>query len=542
MRALKTSAIVLAFAGLTVAMTWPLLSPTARAVPDSDDAYFSVWRLAWVAHQLPRDPWHLFDANIFYPSSAALAYSDAMLLVAAAGAPAVWSGVSPAVVHNILIGAAFVSSMWAAFLLARDLTGSARAAWLAAIFFGLAPYRFAHIGHLELQWVMWMPLGLWALHRYVTAPTARRALAVGGAVAAQTLCSIYYGVFLTFYLVVAALILCAIHPTGRRRAMALAPVMVVPLVVVLAIYGPPYLQSRQQHGARQLSEISDYSASPSDFLRVSPHNRLRGRSQSGPAPDERSLFPGTAPLLLAAAAFVPPVAPSAWMYLGLTTVSVDAALGMNGLLFPVLQRLVPPLTSLRAPARFGVLVLLSVSILAAYGAAKIVAARPRVATTFVAIVTLLSVAEFWSSPLGVRANQASPTEAHRWLSYQPAGTVVVEMPVPKNEALWLYETTYLIRSMHHWQPLVNGYSGFAPQQYMRTLETLRGFPDDRSIERLRELKVRFILLNRVYYTGLEFTDLIARLTGSPAFWPSQSFGDGDDQIIIVELKGAAPAP
>src|SRR5688572_25298424 len=293
--------------------------------------------------------------------------------------------------------------MWAAFLLVRDLTGSAHAAWLAAIFFGLAPYRFAHIGHLELQWVMWMPLSLWALHRYVTAPTARRALGVGGAVAAQTLCSIYYGVFLSFYLVVATLILCAIHPAGRRRAMALTPVMIVPLLIVLAIYGPPYLESRQQHGARNVSEISEFSARPADFLRVPPHNRLRGRSQSGPGPDERSLFPGTAPLLLAAAAFVPPVAPSAWMYLGLTAVSADAALGMNGLLFPVLQRLVPPLTSLRAPARFGVLVLLSVSILAAYGAAKIVAARPRVATPFMAIVTLLSLAEFWSSPLGGRS-------------------------------------------------------------------------------------------------------------------------------------------
>src|SRR5688572_31903382 len=107
--------------------------------------------------------------------------------------------------------------MWAAFLLVRDLTGSARAAWLAAIFFGFAPYRFAHIGHLELQWVMWMPLSLWALHRYVTAPTARRALAVGGAVAAQTLCSIYYGAFLSFYLVVAALILCAIHPRSEEH-------------------------------------------------------------------------------------------------------------------------------------------------------------------------------------------------------------------------------------------------------------------------------------------------------------------------------------
>src|SRR5688572_27678757 len=444
MRALKTSAIVLAFAGLTVAMTWPLLSPTARVVPDSDDAYFSVWRLAWVAHQLPRDPWHLFDANIFYPSSAALAYSDAMLLVSAAGAPAIWSGVSPAIVHNVLLGAAFVSSMWAAFLLVRGLTGSARAAWLAAIFFGLAPYRFAHIGHLELQWVMWMPLSLWALHRYVAAPTAGCALAVGGAVAAQTLCSIYYGAFLSFYLVVAALILCAIHPAGRRRAMALTPIMIVPLLVVLAIYGPPYLQSRQQHGARKVAEITEYSARPADFLRVPPHNRLRGRSQSGPAPDERSLFPGTAPLLLAAAAFVPPVAPSAWMYLGLTAVSVDAALGMNGLMFPLLHRVAPALTSLRAPARFGVLVLLSLAVLAGFGAAKIMSARPHAASVVTALVTLFCVVEFWSAPIASRANLEPATEAHRWLSNQPPGSVVLEMPVPRMHALWLYETTYTI--------------------------------------------------------------------------------------------------
>jgi hypothetical protein len=33
------------------------------------------------------------------------------------------------------------------------------------------------------------------------------------------------------------------------------------------------------------------------------------------------------------------------------------------------------------------------------------------------------------------------------------GTVFLEMPVPRSDVLWLYETTYLIRSIHHWQPL-----------------------------------------------------------------------------------------
>jgi hypothetical protein len=140
--------------------------------------------------------------------------------------------------------------------------------------------------------------------------------------------------------------------------------------------------------------------------------------------------------------------------------------------------------------------------------------------------TLCCLVEYWSGPVRGRPNLQSPTEAHRFLSSQPAGTVVLEMPVPSNDRLWLYETTYLMRSIHHWQPLVNGYSGFAPEEYRVTLESLRGFPDEPSIERLRTLTVRFVLLNRVYYTGDEFTELIARIARSMAFWPPQALGGG----------------
>ena len=536
MRTRFTPSLLLAFVVLTITMTWPLLSPTANALPNVDDAYFSVWRLAWFAHQLPRDPLHLFDANVFSPTPGTLAFSDAMLLVSALGAPAIWSGIGPAMVHNLLLAAAFVSSMWFAFLLVRDLTRSSAAGWIAAIIFGFAPYRITHIGHLELQWVMWMPLSLWLLHRLMAAPTAGRALALGGAVACQALSSIYYGAFLSLYLCVAFVILAAVNPAARRRAITVAPLAVLPLLVVVLIYGPPYSRSREHHGPRAPSEIAEYSATPADFLRVPPNNWLRGRQNSGPAPEERTLFPGTVAVALAAAAFVPPIAPPAWLYLGLTALSVDLAMGTNGVLFPVLHRVAPPVTSLRSPARFGALVLLSIAVLAALGVDRIAQARPRAVGWLIAVATVVCLIEYWSGPISLRPNQNSPTDAHRFLASQPAGTVVLEMPLPKPDALWLYETTYQVRSIHHWQPLVNGYSGFAPPEYARTIAMLRGFPDDTSIARLRELNVRFVLLNRVYYTGEEFADLIARVTNSPAFLPSRAMGGGDDQIVVVEVN------
>ena len=69
--------VFLMFTGLAAVLTWPQAAhPTA--IPDHVDAWFSLWRLAWFAHQLPRDPIHLFDTNIFYPAAHTLAFSDAV--------------------------------------------------------------------------------------------------------------------------------------------------------------------------------------------------------------------------------------------------------------------------------------------------------------------------------------------------------------------------------------------------------------------------------------------------------------------------------
>ena len=75
------------FAALTIVMTYPQIRFMASRMGEHYDTLFSVWRLAWIAHQLPRDPLHLFDANIFYPRLHTLAYSDGVLLPGVAGGP-----------------------------------------------------------------------------------------------------------------------------------------------------------------------------------------------------------------------------------------------------------------------------------------------------------------------------------------------------------------------------------------------------------------------------------------------------------------------
>ena len=132
------------------------------------DAYFSMWRLGWIAHALRTDPRTLFDGNIFYPTRNTLAYSDAMLLEGVIAAPLLWSGVSPFLTYNLLlIGRhrrvrASGCSCWSA-----GSPAAAPARFLAAAVFTMAPYRIEHFMHLELQWTMWMPLTFWAVHRTI---------------------------------------------------------------------------------------------------------------------------------------------------------------------------------------------------------------------------------------------------------------------------------------------------------------------------------------------------------------------------------------
>jgi hypothetical protein len=90
------AAALVFFAATTVLQTWPLAAHVADASRnDNGDAILTEWIISWVAHQAPRNPARLFDANIFYPNTRTLAYSESMLLQSAFAAPFLWLGASP---------------------------------------------------------------------------------------------------------------------------------------------------------------------------------------------------------------------------------------------------------------------------------------------------------------------------------------------------------------------------------------------------------------------------------------------------------------
>ena len=89
---------------------------------DNGDAQLNEWILAWVAHQLPRAPAHLFDANIFYPTRNTLAFSEPLIVPAIMGAPLHWLGASPVLAYNVVLLLGFTLTACATFALVYDWT------------------------------------------------------------------------------------------------------------------------------------------------------------------------------------------------------------------------------------------------------------------------------------------------------------------------------------------------------------------------------------------------------------------------------------
>jgi hypothetical protein len=497
-RVRREALIVLLFAGLTVLMTWPQAARAGTDVPATDDALLSIWRLSWIAHALVTESASLPDGNIFHPERRTLAYTDAVPLQGFVAAPFIVSGVSPVLVYNLLVLASIALSGVMLCLLVRRLSGSTPAGLVAGVVFAFVPYRFDHYYHLELQATIFMPLALWFLDRAFETGRWRDAAGFGTSMVLQVLSSIYYSVFLATALAFVVLFRLRHVARGARNALVVR-LMVVALAagLVVAPYLWIYLQNRDSVGERNPDQVQQYSATPVNYLSTLPENIVHGWWSSPLGRSERRLHPGFVALVLAAVGLYGWHARKTTL-LTLGVVGFILSLGVNTPLYEVLRDTVFTYRGLRAPARASILVFLAIAVLAGYGWATILARRPRWATAGTAAVIAVLSVEYATLPREWMTLSSRPSATARWLAQQPR-QVLVEFPLPRADSLHtIYDGLYMYASTFHWQPMLNGYSGFYPRSYIELTEEMREFPSDGAIAYLKRRQVDLIVLHGAY--------------------------------------------
>ena len=526
------ASMLLVFTALTAVMTYPQALHLHDGVHDDGDPLLNAWTLAWVAHQLPRAPARLFDANIFYPERKTLAFTETLLLPGVVAAPLHWVGVAPLLVHNLVLLSGFVVSGAGTALLVRSLTGNVAAAILAGIVFAFIPYRIDHLPHLQLQQTQCLPLALWAFHRLLASGRIANGVWFGLFVAGQVLSCMYYGLFLVPYLgIVCGTMLIADRTMVQRRLVALAAGGLVAIVAVLPL-ARAYLSAGQIVGERGRAEVTDGSAHVRNYLAPPEQNLLYGDLFERFRDNERRLFPGFVAIALAGAAFWPRKHENtkstkkafvlSWFrgdprgaYLFGLLVAFDISLGFNGFTYPLLYDYIRPFRGLRIPARMGLLVAFSLAVLAGYGVARLTDAirSPSARRALVVFLGFALLAEYASKPLTLQIIPTGPSEAYadmaKDLGDSPTATIFEYPPS------LLHDPTYMYYSTFHWQNLVNGYAGFFPQWYGRLTLAMERFPDDGSVATVKTHGARYILVHGERLIGNRYR----RLTYQLDAWP-----------------------
>ena len=539
---------VLAIAAIYAVACWIMLAPIfSFAHPATahfgGDTRLIIWTLAWDNHALLDRVPSLFDANIFYPASNALAYSEHLYGISLFTLPVYALSRNPVLAYNVVWVLAFFLSAASAHLLAWRHTKDHLAALVAGLTFGFCFYRMhqGH-GHLHMVWDFWIPLSLVAMERWFDAPTWRRLALFVAVVVLQALASWYQAVMI---LIADALLLLWLvlverpRPNGadaRARLSRFTLQAAVGGVVALALVWP-FARHYYVLAGEGPAAVAAGGADLAGYL-VPPENTFAGQwliahGYEGPRWiwGEVTVYLGWITMALASLGAIialrgrddGPRRLRFFAILGVVAIALAAgplksevtanAWGWSP--FGVLMRL-PGVNLFRVPARFTELLTLALSMLAAAGCAALHARFGRIGRVVTAVAIPLALCEFYVVNFPGGPPVPFPVPAiYKVVATLPPGAVV-SLPDLADTPIWFDEADYQYFSTVHWRPIANGYSRAEPPGFRALMARLKTFPSPTAAAAMRATPIAYVVLHagRIREGGRE---LASQALASPAF-------------------------
>jgi hypothetical protein len=385
--------------------------------------------------------------------------------------------------------------------------------------FAFCPFFFARTSHIQLMMTAPMPFALLALQRFADRVSAGRAAALGLAIGVQALFCAYYGVLIGLITGLGLIVFSLARGYWRQpRWWALCGLATAVSLLLVLPFFLPFIRLQQATGfQRELEEAALYSAGWRAYLAssASAHRWMLEYLERW----EEVLFPGLTALILGVCGIVIALrgsrsimtAAPRWgggttvFYLLVFVLTVWASFGPAAVLYSVLYQTVPVFSLLRAPARFGIAVTLSLSLFASLAIATVLQRRsPGTRRWILAGVLVFVVAEL-STPVRYVPARDVP-DVYKVLSTSAPGAVA-EFPFYHRPQDRFRHSLYMIGSTAHWLPLVNGYSDFTPPDFIEGSALLETFPNAEGMAWLRARRTRYV----VFHLGLYGADDQRRL-------------------------------
>jgi hypothetical protein len=513
------------YAVLACGVTWPLLLRLNTHIPIGTEAsatvpLFNVWTLLWNTDRLAHLYANYWNAPIFYPTPGAFALSEPQPLTGLFFSAVFLVARNPALAYNLVLLASLTLNGLAAHLLFTRLGLDHTPALLGGLLAVSLPFVFNELGVLQLTTLAPIFMTLAMLVTFARHGDRRSAIGLGIWVAATFLTCEYYGLFLTLFIGLAAVLsIRRSHVAWTPARRLLAGLIVSGLILLLVL---PAQRSFTHRYTRSATTIKANSAEAGDYFRVSRASLGRGLTPWVKVGGGERFYPGTVVVGLGLMGGL-----EAWRrrqrrwmlfcVLG-AALAFILSLGVNLQVagfrpYDLLHTYYPGFRQLRSPFRLAVFVQILLVGLAGFGVAC--GWRPnRLRRGLVVGLVVAGVLETLVAPIRLSAFPFAQLDQPwiKWLAGQPPGAVAMA-PFPKSGQVRDYESTTvaMLQALEHGHPLVNGYSGFFPSSYLTLRRAMQSFPDSKSVQLALDSGVQYLVVERAWLTESRS----ARLTAYP---------------------------
>ncbi len=410
--------------------------------------------------------------------------------------------------YNLIILLSFPLSGISMYYLVHHLTKSRTVSLVSGIIFAFCPYHFAHSWtHLGLANIQWMPLYVLALLRLDENRNYGNAILCAVTFCLNAFTDLHYGYFMAVF-TIAFLLFKLLYAwrvrwwtaTDWQSLFRAVKAGLVAVLVTLAIILPFHYRTLKteflerktevlasQGYVRPFKDLFTGGAKVGGYLLPAVEHPVFGRFTKKLVDSwlysdrwsENALYLGCVPTALAIVAIIAwrrrrqrPVNQSSvishqssdfiisfFVFLALVALVFSHApwteIGGYRILFPsyFMYKILP---ACRGYQRFGILVMLSVSVLAGMGLAnvlrKMANCKSRIAIT--SLLVSLVLFEFWNWPPYRITDVSQTPPVYQWLAKQPEDFTIAEYPLSRNISFNHYD--YLFWQRIHQKPMVNG--------------------------------------------------------------------------------------
>ena len=189
---------------------------------------------------------------------------------------------------------------------------------------------------------------------------------------------------------------------------------------------------------------------------------------------------------------------------------------------------------IRVPARFAIFVILSLSMLSAFGIKELI--KRKYGTWIIGAFFCIFLLEIWQirTPFVSIPLKNSIPDVYVWIAKQPEPMILAELPVSlfyhgrkmeeqltipytklEKEDVYALETYRVYFSSFHQKRMLNGYSGYLSDTYNKLTEMLEGFPSEYTILEMRKIGITHIVVHSLQYDPKIREEMMATLKLSP---------------------------